>query len=233
MPKLIDHDVRRAELASAVWTVVTERGPEGATVREIARASGWSTGVISHYFRDKNDLIRFAFNLSIERSVERILAHATNQAPLEAIRIILQESLPSSEEQRVENRVWGVVLGQAFTDPDLALEFRSLYRQWKDRLVRLVVQGQADGSIRQDVDAEQWARLVMAIVDGYTIQSFYLSSSREDQREQVATLDRYVEDIASTRRETVEGVPAAPRRRFAEVEPVVKPRRGSRRTPSR
>lgn len=50
MPKIVDHDQRRRELAEAAWKVITEVGIDGATTREIARASGYSTGVLAHYF---------------------------------------------------------------------------------------------------------------------------------------------------------------------------------------
>src|SRR3712207_14978 len=72
MPRAVDHEERREEIADAVWRVIEREGLEGASLRDIAREAGHTTGVISHYFRDKRELLAFAFQLVVERSAARI-----------------------------------------------------------------------------------------------------------------------------------------------------------------
>ena len=50
MPKVVDHDERREDVAEAAWRVIGRDGLEGATLREISREAGFTTGVIQHYF---------------------------------------------------------------------------------------------------------------------------------------------------------------------------------------
>ena len=60
MPRQVDHDERRQELSTAVWRVVSERGLDGLTLRSVAAAAGCTTGLVAHYFADKNALLTHA-----------------------------------------------------------------------------------------------------------------------------------------------------------------------------
>jgi len=72
MPKVVDHDVRREEVAEATWRVIAANGVEGATLREIAREAGFTTGVIHHYFRNRDELMAFAYELIAEQNATRL-----------------------------------------------------------------------------------------------------------------------------------------------------------------
>ena len=45
------------ELIEATWAVVARVGVDNATVREIAREAGCTTGALWHHFRNRDDLI--------------------------------------------------------------------------------------------------------------------------------------------------------------------------------
>lgn len=195
MPKQVDHEMRREELAGAVWAVVMKHGLEGVTIRDVARESGWSTGVVNHYFRDKDELMRYAFQLSIERSVERWQRHATGLPPLEAIRIIMVESLAVDEEQRMENLLWTAFLGKAITSPAMSQVLSDVYAHWYEQLADLISQGQRDGSIRRDIDSGAWSRSTMALVDGLVIQSFFLTGGERQIKEQVELVNQQIDRL--------------------------------------
>ena len=117
MPKLVDHDQRREEVAEAAWRVIGRDGLEGATLREIAREAGFTTGVIQHYFRDRDELLAFAARLISEQAVERqgevLRAHPPGRERLIALLEILVP--PGMRAARV-----AVLLGfwaRAATDP--------------------------------------------------------------------------------------------------------------------
>ena len=50
MPKIVDHDERREEILSAAIRVIDSVGLDNTTTRAIALESGYSNGVLSHYF---------------------------------------------------------------------------------------------------------------------------------------------------------------------------------------
>jgi AcrR family transcriptional regulator len=51
MPKVVDHEQRRGELAAAVWSLASREGLEAVTVRRVAEEAGWSTGALVHCSR--------------------------------------------------------------------------------------------------------------------------------------------------------------------------------------
>lgn len=53
MPKLGMQSIRRRQLIDATLEAINEVGMHDATIAQIARRAGVSTGIISHYFRDK------------------------------------------------------------------------------------------------------------------------------------------------------------------------------------
>ena len=95
MPKVVDHEERRAELAAAVWRLASSDGLEAVTVRRVAEEAGWSTGAVVHYFADKEELLLLAFSTVADR-VRTRLAEAAEQTtePLDLVRAWLVEGLP-------------------------------------------------------------------------------------------------------------------------------------------
>lgn len=57
MPKLGMQTLRRRQLIDATLEAINEVGMHDATIAQIARRAGVSTGIISHYFKDKNGLL--------------------------------------------------------------------------------------------------------------------------------------------------------------------------------
>lgn len=57
MPKMGMQPIRRRQLINATLEAINEVGMHDATIAQIARRAGVSTGIISHYFKDKNGLL--------------------------------------------------------------------------------------------------------------------------------------------------------------------------------
>src|SRR5580765_4309456 len=57
MPKLGMGPIRRKQLVEAAIAVIHEEGFANATVARIARRAGVSSGIVHHYFADKDDLL--------------------------------------------------------------------------------------------------------------------------------------------------------------------------------
>ena len=58
---MAQHD-RRLEVAAAAWRVIVREGLERASMRAIAQEMSCTTGVVMHYFRNKEELILFALH---------------------------------------------------------------------------------------------------------------------------------------------------------------------------
>ena len=165
MPRAVNHDERRAEIADAVWRVIEREGLEGANLRDIAREAGHTTGVISHYFRGKRELLAFAFQLVVERSAERITRAIREDGVFEALAALL----PLDEERRREATVWLVLMAASLSDPGLAEELRERYGEARREMMpifREVLRREARGEAPEDIGDE-----LLATVDGLTVHA--------------------------------------------------------------
>ena len=165
MPKIVDAEAQRAAVLRATWRTIAEHGVSGATIRRIAEEAGVSTGFISHYFRDKKEVLAAALTLSNEQSQKRVSASAEGLRGLAALRAVIEAVLPLDEERRLGWLVWMTFWSSAGSDPALSAEWRRGRDGWRTTLVHLLREAKADGEIRPDVEAEHEAdRLVVLIV---------------------------------------------------------------------
>jgi AcrR family transcriptional regulator len=183
MPRVVDHEERRAQVAAAVWRVVSAEGLEAVTVRRVAAETGMSTSVVSHYFAGKDDLLRLAFRLVLERARSRADAEVRGGATGRA-RAQLVTGLPLDAERRTEARIWFSFLGLALSRPDLAAEQRRAYRGWRDALADAL---RAEG-LSESLDAETEAAGLIALVDGLAVQAAF-EPGRLPAAGQLALLD--------------------------------------------
>src|SRR3954453_10940390 len=157
MPKEVDHDQRREELLEAVWRVIARDGMEGATIRAIAKETGWSTGVLAHYFGDKDDIISSALRLAYERIAARWDAKLEGLTGIRALHELVLDNLPLDEERELETRLlmnyWSrVIRGQDGTPPPSRRGPLLI-----DLLAQLVADGQEAGEVRSDEAPEDIA----------------------------------------------------------------------------
>ena len=90
MPRVVDVEQRRTELAAAVARVIARSGIEGATMRQVAAEAGWTTGTLVHYFTDKRELLQFTLGESLDRRRAQRFDRV-GLAPRDAIRHTLDQ----------------------------------------------------------------------------------------------------------------------------------------------
>lgn len=167
MPKVVDHDGRRVALADALMRLIERDGAEAVSMRAVAAEAGWSTGVLAHYFADKDALLTYAFELVWERGAARADRRAAaGRDPAATLRALLSELLPLDPERRREARLWFAFLERARTGPAMADVVRRRYDLWSERL-----EGALLTAGHEPDDAAALALELMALVDGLTIQA--------------------------------------------------------------
>ncbi len=166
MPKVVDHAQRRRELVAATWAVVAAEGIEAATVRRIAEEAGCTTGRITHYFADKEEVLVAALRQVHRAAGKRMLAAIGERSGLEALRAVLAEALPLDQERVLEWRVWLAFWGSAATSTSLQAEQHERYREWRGLLKRVL----ATAQLSADIDLDQLVDQIVALVDGFGLQ---------------------------------------------------------------
>lgn len=179
MPKQVDADQRRAELADAAAHVIARSGIDGASLRSVAAEAGWTTGALVHYFANKRELLAFTLQTSLERRRSRHADRSSLPAD-EALRIALHEGLPTTDATRLHWTVTLAFAAQASADPELAVIQRDAYRHFRASIAELV-----DTLGRHD-DAIEEAERLIGVLDGISIQAIFDPESWPPERQRRA-----------------------------------------------
>jgi AcrR family transcriptional regulator len=200
MPVVVDGAQRRAEVVREATALVMEGGVEALSFRNLARALGCSTTVISHWFRDKNDVLAQTFRHAAAQAHARrdeVLAE-TGGDLLRAE----EEMLPTTEEQRRRWNVWLSFWNAALFDPALAEEHRRGQTATRERLRNhLAARG-----------VEQAGEAATAIVDslyGIAVQALFDRAYWTPER-QVETFRRAVRSALGETAAIPPAIPARP-----------------------
>ena len=174
MPKRVDHEERRRQIADALIRTAATRGLHATGMREIAAEAGVSLRLVQYYFGTKEELLLAA----MQHLAVRFGAQATARfrearesgdlaTPRDVIAAILAEALPADEERRTFSVVNTAYLALSLTDPALAIA--PLVRN--SGAVNDVVAGQlraaqAAGDTPTDLNPELEALSLMAMSAG-------------------------------------------------------------------
>lgn len=120
MPRTIDLDARRVQLAEATWRVIREKGIGAVSVRTIAAEAGVVVGSLRHVFPTRSELLEFSARLMIDRATERITAiEPTGDARADVV-AVLRELLPLTPDTRAELEVNLALIAETPALPQLA-----------------------------------------------------------------------------------------------------------------
>ncbi|MFR0355176.1 TetR/AcrR family transcriptional regulator [Streptomyces sediminimaris] len=168
MPKVVDHQARRAAVAEAVWRLILKRGLEGVSVRTVAREAGLSSGALRHYFATQSDVLTFAMQLVIDRVRTRIQALEPRPDPNATVLRTVEELLPLDADRRAEAEVWLAFTARAQTDPALRALRDTSYELLQD-LCRRLVDVLREHNRRTDLDLRVETERLYALIDGLVV----------------------------------------------------------------
>jgi AcrR family transcriptional regulator len=162
----MSYDERRNQVAKAAWQVIVREGLDRTSMRAIAQELGASTGVVTHYFRDKDALILFA----LERVFEHVLADmkiaAQGQPGIDGLAQMICTALPLEMSDKDDWKVWVAFLGYSIGREHLVQEHRKRYDLLRQIIAQELADLQAANLIRADIDLMLEANAIVALVDG-------------------------------------------------------------------
>ncbi|WP_348788407.1 TetR family transcriptional regulator C-terminal domain-containing protein [Leifsonia sp. NPDC080035] len=196
MPRTIDHDARRADLAEAVWRIILSRGIGAVSVRTVAAEAGVAVGSLRHLFPTRSGLIAFSAELMIARATERVRSVVQRGDPAGDALALLRQLLPLTPESRAELEVNLALIAETPALPDLA-DIRDEAAAQIRQLCRSVALS-LTGASADAAGLERDARRLHAIVDGLALQLLHgpAADGLASPAEQAAALDVLRAEIA-------------------------------------
>lgn len=160
----------RARILEHALQLFSEQGFERTTVKQLAQTAGMSPGLVYHYFRSKDDVLRAIFHESVQQ-VQAAFAQAESvEDPGERIERLVRASLAGVREHK---RFWRLFNGLRLDSRYVEVVFRdgmqwtATIRETMERYFREA--GAAEPAVE--------AALLFALIDGVT-QHFVFEPGR-------------------------------------------------------
>jgi len=199
MSRAKNHERRRHELLEAVWNLIERGGLDNVTVRSIATESGWSTGSLAHYFKDKEHILTAALRLSHQEILKRWDGALDGLPPMEALQVFLLDNLPLDDRRRRETILEVAYWARAIGDDEVRSIQREEAKTLKQRLVSLLEDARLAGDIHFDLEqTDQVAERFLALIDGISLHSI-LYPDRVDSEMAVGFIDDELDRLTPSR----------------------------------
>jgi len=168
MPKIVDHEKRRDEIALVACRVVAEHGFDQATIVRIAREAGYTTGMVAHYYDTKQEIVIAALRLILRRIEERLTRPVGAGEPAPDLLTVLTEALPVDEQRFIECAFWTAFWGQVSADKKLKRINAWVHREYMRLFERCLAQGWPSWVQWSAPVRDQVLRSVVTFINGIT-----------------------------------------------------------------
>jgi len=163
VPRVVDHDERRRLIAQVVEQLVYEQGIQAVTIREVASRVGYSTTVVSHYFRTKLDMLVFTHRIARARAEALVDEAVRRSQPLVET---LERLLPISDERWRDWHTWFAFWGMAPAEPLVSAEWEEGTSNAHSLFLRLIENAKQSGDFPANIDSAVAATHVQVFVNG-------------------------------------------------------------------
>jgi betaine-aldehyde dehydrogenase len=181
-------EARRIQLIEVTIDSLAEVGYVGTTLAEIARRAGVSTGLMAHYFGDKDGLLEAAFRTLARSLAVRVRARlALAHTPRGRVQAVIDTNLAPEEFDKRTGTAWLAFWGQV-------LHVRGLKR------VQTAYQRRMLSNLRGDLrhlipgeEARSLAAMIAAMIDGVWLRAALSEWQEADSESARALLTAFVE----------------------------------------
>ncbi len=150
---------RRAQLIDTALGVFAEKGVEGTTVKDLAEAAGVAQGLLYHYFRSKEDLLRAALERHYFLPELQRLTCPDRDRPAREVLLEVGEGFAALLRDR--RPLLQVMVAEAPTNPAAAERVQRAAREGARLLGEYLQSRVAAGELRPH-DTEATARLLLS-----------------------------------------------------------------------
>lgn len=159
-----DRNAKRAELLAAAISVIAQEGYAGASMRRVAQQAGCTTGAVTYYFANKEEMVT-AVAQNLFDKIDSLLE--SNQERIDIKALIDQWLAWMSTEESNGWLAWLQLLAHARHEPAFAGVIKQRYARFRHVFTSVLERGQSQGMIRGDIAAELLADQLSAISDGW------------------------------------------------------------------
>jgi AcrR family transcriptional regulator len=158
-----DHAARRAELLAAAASVIAQEGYANASLRKVAQRAGCTTGAVTYYFANKEELVA-ALAESRFDTYDAMLDAVRDRVDVKAL---FEQWLARTADDPDFWPVMSQLLAHARYEPAFAAFIERRYARFRSVYTSLLESGQEQGTVRDDIPADLLADQLAAMGDGW------------------------------------------------------------------
>ena len=160
--------LRRQQLIDATLESVAAHGLPNTTIMTISRIAGMSSGIISHYFGGKQELIEATVKYLLDQLQQSLLENVPENSSDHRIRLmfVVEANFNKFQRSSLVTKTWISFWASSMHDPALArlqsINIRRLESNLRFSFKKLNF---------DEVQAEQAAKQTSAMIDGFWLRS--------------------------------------------------------------
>jgi AcrR family transcriptional regulator len=175
MPKIVDKEKKTKAISDAALKVFRERGYYKTRMVDIAQMAGMGKGTLYEYFKDKADILRFAFDRYFNVFSEGVLeAMKQKTKPSEKIISLIDFALQHASEWEDHCAIYVDYFGVARTEETKRFSLSRMYAEMEGILENLIGEAQAADEIDTKFNPAAVAELLLSIYDGIILHNIFV-----------------------------------------------------------
>ncbi len=194
MPKQVDHTLRRAEIAEIAAKIIAELGLEKATIREVAKRSGFSKSIVENYFESKEELIHCALEWANQKFNVRVEQAVSKKSGLAAVRARMESILPTTNEKKEEWRIRLQFWCMASLDKELQKKQEHRYTLSRQYFLKDLQAAKKNGELAPNIIVADEASKLTHMVSGLSVATLN-SPHYFNERRVNETINKYIRDL--------------------------------------
>jgi AcrR family transcriptional regulator len=177
---------RRPEILAATCTVIAREGIHDTYIRHVAEEAGVSRALVSYYYPTRDELLMAALEFAETRAIDEIDERTGSRLPTIA-RLTEMLMLEFDEAPAVRENwlIWSELTESALYNDALKDTLEKWSKKWDDAVAQVIEAGQEEGSISKNVNAQDAAERLTALVDGLGVRWLLGEISQKRARELV------------------------------------------------
>ena len=174
-PLVTDDQPRRSRRAGrrklialdAAAKVIAERGADAARFVDVASECGLAVSTLQYYFGSREDMLVAAFRHASETELATLAGELTQREdPWEKIVFLIEDALSGYIPGDDKGPLWIEAWRFGLRDEEMRADVQRDYATWQSFLVDAVNEGLTNERFVMGFDADQFAILALALVDG-------------------------------------------------------------------
>jgi TetR/AcrR family transcriptional repressor of nem operon len=152
-----------------VAPIFNKNGYYGTSMSDITKATGLTKGAIYGNFKNKEDLSFAAFKCNVDIVVDQIRAELVQiESPIAQLRALLNfyRRYRSHTIDIGGCPILNIGVDAKHQNPELLAKVQEVVKKLQFYIRKMIELGQMASEIRTDVDAEQYAKRIFALIEG-------------------------------------------------------------------